>query len=191
MPFTNFLYFAIAVVVMIKSGEWVVKSLSKIASLLKMKEFVIGFILMALSTTMPELFVGITSGINKNASLALGTVLGSNIVNVTLVIGIAAILGRGMKVSLKTVKTDMRYMLAIAAVPVILMLDGQLSRLDGIMLLGVFLFYMGKQIRNIPLFTKLVRNHTHQTMSITELFPKVSAALKSFGIFAVALLRFL
>ncbi|MBN2454654.1 hypothetical protein JXB11_03845, partial [Candidatus Woesearchaeota archaeon] len=52
----NFALFALAVLVMVKSGGWVVKALTKITSELKVKAFVIGFIIMALSTTMPELF---------------------------------------------------------------------------------------------------------------------------------------
>jgi len=98
---------------------------------------------MAFSTSIPELFVGITAALAKNSALALGTVIGSNIVDLTIVIGIAVILARGIKIESKKIQRDALYMVFIAALPIGLMLLGnKLSRLDGIILVCAFLFYM-------------------------------------------------
>ena len=63
MVIANILFFAIACIVLVYSGSWLVKSLTKIARFLRMNEFLVAFILMAFATSVPELFVAITSGI--------------------------------------------------------------------------------------------------------------------------------
>ncbi|GAH91945.1 unnamed protein product, partial [marine sediment metagenome] len=71
---------------LISSGTWVVNSLIRIAKALGWKEFVVSFILMAFATSLPELFVGITSALNHKPALSFGNVIGSNIINLTLVV---------------------------------------------------------------------------------------------------------
>ena len=135
--------FLISCLVLVVSGGYLVKLILKIASYLKLSEFVVAFIIMAFSTSIPELFVGISSAINKNPSLSLGTVIGSNIADLTLVIGIAALLGKGIKVKNPFIKKDSLFMLLIALIPIpLMMLGSSLSRLDGIILTSVFLIYI-------------------------------------------------
>jgi len=125
------------------SGGFLIKLLIKIASFLRLSEFVVAFIIMAFSTSIPELFVGISSALNKNPGLSLGNVIGSNIIDLTMVIGIAALLGRGIKIKNPFIKKDSLFMVLIALIPVILMVfDQNLSRIDGIILTSVFIIYM-------------------------------------------------
>ncbi len=157
---TDIIFFLLAAVVMVFSGSFLVKSLSKIASFLKMSEFVVGFIIMALSTSVPELFVGITSALAGNSALALGTVIGANIANLTVVAGIAIVLSRGIKIKSKKIKKDALYMVFIASLPMALMLIGNsLSRMDGIILIAVFFFYIYNLIRQRRGFKKELTNH--------------------------------
>ena len=150
-------------VVLVLSGSWLVKSLLKIAYFLRISEFAIGFIIMAFSTSIPELFVGITAALAKNSALALGTVIGANIIDLTIVIGISIILARGIKIQSKKIQKDALYMVFIAALPIVLMLAGNgLSRVDGVILIGVFLFYMYHLIRERKEFKKEVEERiTH------------------------------
>ena len=98
---------------------------------------------MAFSTSIPELFVGINSAIKGNPALSLGNVIGSNIADLTLIIGIAALLGKGIKVKNPFIRKDSLFMLLIAILPIGLMFLGKsLSRIDGIILVSVFLIYM-------------------------------------------------
>ena len=144
-------------IVLVFSGSQLVKALSKIAYFLRINEFAIGFIVMAFSTSIPELFVGITSALAKNSALALGTVIGANIANLTFVIGIAVILARSIKIESKKIQKDALYMVFIAAIPIGLMLLGnQLSRVDGIILIAIFLFYMYHLIKERREFKKEV-----------------------------------
>ena len=96
------------------------KLLVKISAHLRLSKFVVGFILMALSTSIPELFVGISSALAKNPSLSLGNVIGSNIVTLSLVTGIVALLGRGIKVESKTIKKDCTMMFSSRNGPTLL-----------------------------------------------------------------------
>lgn len=167
MPFNDLLVhiaiFLISCIILVKSAEFLVKALTKIASFLGWTEFVIGFIVMAFATSIPELFVGITSALNKNSALALGTVIGSNILDLTLVIGIVALVARGIRVESKTIRIDALYMFGIATLPLILMLDQELSRFDGYLLLSIFFLYNIRLLKQKAKFRK-----TMNTVPITE-----------------------
>ncbi|MBU4493072.1 MAG: sodium:calcium antiporter [Nanoarchaeota archaeon] len=159
MLITNLIVFLIACIVLVISGNLLVKTLTKIAAFLKLSEFVVGFIIMAFATSIPELFVGITSALAKNSALALGNVIGANIINLTLVIGIAILLGRGIKIESRKTKTDSLYMVFIAALPMVLMIIGNsLSRIDGIILLAAFVIYARRILRQKRLFKKEVED---------------------------------
>jgi len=142
MLFLHVLFFVLSCAALIISGEVVVKTLSRIAGFLRLSEYVVAFILMAAATSIPELFVGITSSLAGKGALALGNVIGANLLNLTLVIGIPVIISNGMRISSKETKKDSFYMFIIAALPPVLMLLGnQLSRLDGVILIIAFLLY--------------------------------------------------
>ncbi|HEX54521.1 MAG: hypothetical protein DRO94_03855 [Candidatus Altiarchaeales archaeon] len=134
--------FILACLVLVKSAETLVASLSKLAAYFRMTEFVIGFVVMALATSIPELSIGISSAIHQRPELALGNVIGANVIDLTLVIGIATLLKRGIKIETKTVRIDTVYMFLISLLPIILMSDGEISRIDGIILLIVFALYL-------------------------------------------------
>ena len=71
------------------------RPLSRIALFLKLKEFVVGFFIMAFAASLPNLFVGIVAALNKIPQLSFGDVIGGNIVDLSLVIGLAALLSGG------------------------------------------------------------------------------------------------
>jgi cation:H+ antiporter len=139
--------FLLSILILAWSGGMIVRSLSKIANYLHIKEFVIGFILMAFSTTLPELFVGITSALNKIPQLSLGNVIGSNIANLTLIIGIPVLLAKGLHLKTKEIKKDSFLMLAIATLPLVLNWDRVISRFDGLILISVFALYLYRTIK--------------------------------------------
>jgi len=120
-----------------------------------LSEFVIGFILMGLATSIPELFVGVSSALARNSAFGLGNVIGSNILNITLIGGIIVLIGRGIKIESKKTKKDALYMFFITLLPFILMWIGHsISRIDALILLGAFFFYNVKLLRERKEFTK-------------------------------------
>lgn len=152
---TNILLFILSCAVLVYSGSWLVKSLTRISSALKISEFTSGFIILAFATSVPELFVGISSALKHNTAIALGTVIGSNIANLTIMIGIPILLAKKIKIqSWKTV-VDAMYMVGFAALPLGLMLLGrELSRIDGIILVTVFFVYIIRLWKQREVFTK-------------------------------------
>jgi len=91
MTLFYFLIFIFSCFTLSYSGTWIVKSLVKIARFLKWKSFVVASLLMGLSTSLPEIFVGITSAMHNESELILGVIIGSNIIALTLVVGIGAL----------------------------------------------------------------------------------------------------
>ena len=136
-----------ACLILIILGAVLVKSLIKLASFLRMSEFFAAFILMAICTSLPELFVGITSALAGTPAFSLGNVIGSNIIDLTLVAGIAVALARGIRIESKIVRKQVFGMVILASLPMVLMFIGkELSRFDALILIGAFSIYFIKMI---------------------------------------------
>jgi cation:H+ antiporter len=103
-------------------------------------------ILVALSTSLPELFVTLASVVEKKPEIALGTLLGSNVADLSIIIGGATLLAG----SLPIVGEYWRFELAAAFVagisPILLMMDGGLSRMDGAILIVIYIIYLSDLI---------------------------------------------
>ena len=80
-------------VVLIKSAEVVVSSIRRIAAEVRVPSVLVSAIIIATATSFPELFIGIASSVSGNQSLSLGNVIGSNISNMSLVLGLAGVFG--------------------------------------------------------------------------------------------------
>jgi len=142
MLIANLAFFALSCLVLVLSGTWLVKSLTKIACFLRITEFSAAFIIMAIATSLPELFVGISSALEKNPAFSLGNIIGANIIDLTLLVGIFSMIGRGINIKDSKIKKDAFIMCIILILPVILFLIGNsLSRIDGIFLILVFCLY--------------------------------------------------
>lgn len=133
--------FVVGCLVLVRSGAVVVKSLTHLSHLFGLREFIVSFVLMAFATSLPELFVGLTAALQKTPLLALGNILGASIVDITLAIGVAAVLGRGIKFRNKLAEKNSVQAGLISLMPLVLLLDKKLSRLDGVILLLIAIFY--------------------------------------------------
>lgn len=124
-------------------GSWLVGGLIKIAKVLKWREFVVAFFLMAFASSLPNLFVGINAALHKIPELSLGDVIGGNLVDMTLVLGLAVLVaGKTITVESRMVQGSVIFAVIIAVLPLILITDGLLSRNDGIILILAFFLYM-------------------------------------------------
>ncbi|MFA5141474.1 MAG: sodium:calcium antiporter [Candidatus Woesearchaeota archaeon] len=171
MVLTSFFFFAVSCLILVISGGYLVKLIIKIATFLKLSEFVVAFIIMAFSTSIPELFVGISAALNKNPGLSLGNVIGSNIADLTLVIGSAALLGKGLKVKNPFIKRDSLFMFIVVLIPMVLMAINQsLSRLDGVLLIGVFIAYSIYLVNERKEIKKQFVQEGHNHIFVTTLF---------------------
>lgn len=165
--------FIILCLVLIKSTAWVTRSLISLAKFLNWSKFFISFILMAFVTTLPELIVGISSGLNKASSLSLGNVLGSNIVNLTLILGITAIISGQIMVLKQITLRSASFLFLIAFLPLFLIADFQISRLEGIILIAVFfiyLHYLVKHGKKKIVSKEIYNNHTSASTFLKAIF---------------------
>lgn len=147
MVLLKFLLFLLGCIVLVKSADILVNSLSRIAAYFRVSDFVVGFMIMAFATSIPDLTIGLSSALastpeNPLTSFTLGNVIGANIIELTLVVGIVAIIRKDIKIESRTVRTDTIYMFLIMTVPMVLMMDGGISRTDGLILFFTFLVYM-------------------------------------------------
>lgn len=127
------------------AGKWLVKSLIRIAHFLGWREFVVAFFIMAFAGSLPNLFVGIFSAIKKIPELSFGDVVGGNVIDLTLVLGLATLLSRrgcGIPAKSRMVQTSSVFTIITALFPLLLALDGYLGRGDAIILILIFFLYI-------------------------------------------------
>ena len=141
----------VGLTVLILGANWLVDGASSVAAKLGISAFTIGLTVVAFGTSMPEFVVNIIASISGNSGLAIGNIVGSNTLNILLVVGIAALI-RPVNVMSTTVRIEIPYSLLAAVVLLILANDGLLdgtnksiiSRSDGLILIAfllIFLFY--------------------------------------------------
>ena len=139
-------------ILLIKGADWLVDGASSIASNFKVSKLLIGLTIVAFGTGAPELAVSFSSLFNGSTDILVGNVIGSNIINVLLLIGIAAII-RPIKVNKDTVSKELPLLLLISTALIVLLLDVNLSeaiintfsRADAIICLlffCIFLYYL-------------------------------------------------
>ncbi len=175
------LLFLISCGLLIISGNWLVKSLSQISEFLNFKRFTVAFLLMSLATATPELFIGISSAIRGVSELALGNIIGQNIIHFTVAVFICALIGGGFYVRTKAVRTTALFSGFMAIFPLLLILDGSLSRTDGFILIILFVVYVFRMLRNGKRFD--TKYDDLKTVDNTPLLKKVSLFFGNFGHF--------
>lgn len=121
-------------------GELLVKSAARIARSLGVSSLVIGLTVVAWATSMPELIVNLNAMNQGSGGMALGNVVGSNIANIGLTLGLIG-LWYTCAVQWTLTRREIPIMLLVSTIVFLLALDGSLGQLDGIFLVGMFLAY--------------------------------------------------
>lgn len=120
----------------------IIKSLTYLSKITKLSQFATTAIVMALATTLPEITVSISSALGGLPLLSLGNALGSNIVNLSLIIGLIAIFGKSLHFNNDQENKRAFLPLFYTFLPIFLVLDGQITRFEGSILLFSYLFYV-------------------------------------------------
>lgn len=145
---SDIFWLSIALSGLLLSGRQLVKSLLVVTRAFGIPEFSVGFVLLAISTSLPEIFVGIASARQETAALVLATALGSNIVNMTFIVGLAAIASVGIATSGLNIRRDLVLGGIITMLPVLFMGDAVITRFEGVLLLAAFCFYVWQVYRD-------------------------------------------
>ena len=145
----TYILFVVGIVLLIKGADLLVDGSSSIAKKRNISDLVIGLTIVAFGTSAPELFVNISASIDGNADIAIGNILGSNIANIFLILGISALV-RKLTVQSSTIWKEIPFsLLAVVVVGFMandVLIDGQansfLSRIDGLILICFFIIFM-------------------------------------------------
>lgn len=148
----NFILIILGLVLLVFGGNWLLKSAIALSLKLNISKAVIGMTVVSFATSAPELIVSINAALNSSSDLALGNVIGSNIANLGLVLGITLLLGT-MKVDKSFYRLDWPVMI-IASTLLFFFLanDTIILRLEGVLLFSfliVFLIYLLKTQKKI------------------------------------------
>jgi cation:H+ antiporter len=138
------LIFVVSLVVLIKSSDYFILSAEKIGLFFGLPTFIIGVIIVAMGTSLPELVSSIVAVSEGSSEIVVGNVLGSNVANIGLVIGIAALISKNFQVKYDIMKVDVPFMLGSAILLFFMLLDGEFSLPEAIICLvslGIFVFY--------------------------------------------------
>ena len=132
---------AVGFVLLVKGADWFVDGAASIAEKLGIPQLVIGLTIVAMGTSAPEAAVSLTAAFHGNADITIGNVVGSNILNILIILGLAAVICP-MKVARLTAFVDIPVTIVITLLLLLLGYDGTVSRLDAGILLLFFIAYL-------------------------------------------------
>lgn len=137
----NIILLVLGFILLLKGADWFVDGSSSIASRFGIPQLIIGLTIVAMGTSLPEAFVSITAALKSNAAITIGNVVGSNILNVGIILGITALI-RPLHIQNSTIKYEMPFMMLVTLVLILLGINTTISRLDGIIMWVFFLGYL-------------------------------------------------
>lgn len=136
----------IGFVLLIKGADYLVDGASDIAKKFHIPEIIIGLTIVSIGTSMPELFVSISSALNGRPDMAMGNVLGSNLVNLLFILGLSSVI-KAIKFRKETRKLDIPICLFVTVVFAVLCNIGKgISTIDAIILVTLFAMFIGYTI---------------------------------------------
>ena len=135
-------------------ANYLVDGSSSIARRLGLSEFIIGLTIVGIGTSTPEMVVSFLSALKGNADMAIGNIVGSNIFNTMLILGVTAMI-TPLTITKASLKRDIPLNIAVAILLIVLGMSGTifgsgnnvLSRVDGLLLLAIFIWYMWKSFK--------------------------------------------
>lgn len=132
---------------LIKGADWFVEGASKIADKLGIPQLIIGLTIVAMGTSAPEAAISISASLKGSADIAVGNVVGSNIMNVLVILGITSLI-IPLAVQKSTIKYEIPFVLIISVIfAAIGLTDNVVGRGDGLILWGLFIIYLSYLFR--------------------------------------------
>lgn len=138
----QFVLLAAGFVLLIKGADWFVEGASQIADKFGIPQIVIGLTIVAIGTSLPEAAVSISAAVKGSADITVGNVVGSNIINVLVILGLTAML-TAIAVKKNTICYEMPFTIAVTVLLAVFGLTGnRISRGEGVVLLGCMFLYL-------------------------------------------------
>lgn len=141
----EYLLLLVGFVLLVKGADFFVEGSASLAKIMRIPSVIIGLTIVAMGTSAPETSVSINAALNGNNDIAVSNVIGSNIFNGLVVVGICAFLA-GFRTNKDILKRDMPINIAVTAVLCVMLMDGTLNRIEGILLLCGMVAYLAYMI---------------------------------------------
>lgn len=136
------LFLVIGFVMLVKGADWFVEGASKVAEKFGIPQLVIGLTIVAIGTSLPEAAVSTSAALKGSAEITIGNVVGSNILNVLLILGITSVISP-LAVQKSTVKYELPMVIGVTVLLAVLgLVDGTVGRIDGLILLAGMVLYL-------------------------------------------------
>ena len=128
---------------LVKGADWFVEGAAGIAKKLGIPQLIIGLTIVAMGTSMPEAAVSITAALQENAGITIGNIVGSNILNILIILGVTALI-TNVAIQKSTLYYEIPYMIAITIVLMIFgITGGKITLIEGIILWLLFIVFLG------------------------------------------------
>ena len=128
---------------LVKGADWFVEGAAGIANKLGISQLIIGLTIVAMGTSMPEAAVSITAALHQNAGISVGNVVGSNILNILIILGITAVV-TNVAVQKSTLLYEIPFMIVVTVIFLIFGMTGsEITFIEGVLFWILFLLYLG------------------------------------------------
>lgn len=165
----TYFLFAVGLVLLLGGGEWLVKGAAGLAVRVKVSPLVIGVTVVSLGTSAPELLVSVKAAVDGFPAISIGNVVGSNIANIGLVMGLVAMI-MPMTLTRSAIQLDWPVMISSTLLFYLMAFDGVLKRYEGILLLILFVIYVSYSIvRSRSATKKTQRINDEEALQLDDL----------------------
>lgn len=141
----SFVYLVIGLLGLYFGGEWLVKGASRLAASFGVSPLIIGLTIVAAGTSSPELIVNVSAALRGNTDIALGNVVGSNIANIGLILGVGGLIAP-MVVGATVIRREIPIMIVVSVLLYAMAFDNHIGHVDGIILAVGFVVFVGTLI---------------------------------------------
>jgi cation:H+ antiporter len=137
----DYLFLILGLAILIISGDFLVKNAIGLAKYFKVSDFIISATVIAIGTSLPELFVSVNAGINGFADITVGNIVGSNIANIGFVLAVSGLI-IGITTNRDFLIQDLLILIFVSLLFVIFLSDQKLNRIEGVILLVLFIVFI-------------------------------------------------
>ena len=128
---------------LVKGADWFVEGAASIAKKLGIPQLIIGLTIVAMGTSMPEAAVSITAALQKNAGITIGNIVGSNILNILIILGVTAVI-TNVAIQTSTFRYEIPFMMVVTIILLVFgITGGKVTFVEGIIFWVLFLLYLG------------------------------------------------
>ncbi len=134
--------FVASLYVLVRAAGYFTDSAEQIGLLLGIPDFIVGVTIVAIGTSLPEIISSLFAVVENSSEIVIGNVIGSNVTNIFLIVGIAAIFGKKLKIGYELIHIDLPLLMGSALFLAITIVDGEFSLLEAVLALAGFSVYM-------------------------------------------------